>query len=131
MRAADIMTTDVITISPDASVKKLAKLLSDHGISGVPVVDSDGKLVGIVSEGDLTHRAELGTERGHHRRRRSWWLEMLAAEREEGARDYIKSHGRTVKDLMTRDVITVTEDRGSEVICSTIHAKPLRAVRQV
>jgi CBS domain-containing protein len=59
MRAADIMTTDVITISPDASVKELAKLLSDHGISGVPVVDSDGKLVGIVSEGDLMHRVEL------------------------------------------------------------------------
>ena len=75
MRAADIMTTNVITISPNASVKELAKLLSDHGISGVPVVDNDGKLVGIVSEGDLMHRAELGTERRHNRRRRfleSW-----------------------------------------------------------
>ena len=128
MRAADIMTTDVITISPDASVKELAKLLSDHGVSGVPVVDRDGKLVGIVSEGDLMHRAELGAERRHPRRRRSWWLEMLAAEREEAARDYIKSHGRTVKDLMTRDVVTVTEDTPISEVASRLEEKRIKRV---
>jgi CBS domain-containing protein len=109
MRAADVMTTEVITISPDASVLELAKLLSDRGISGVPVVDADNRMLGIVSEGDLLHRAEIGTDR-RPERRRSWWLEMVATERDEAAaRDYIKAHGRLVRDIMTKDVITVTE----------------------
>src|SRR5438045_3409890 len=78
MRAADIMTTDVITISPDASVKELAKLLSDHGINGVPVVDSDGKIVGIISRANLVrtlatapelHRKSNETDDRHIRER--------------------------------------------------------------
>ncbi len=79
MRAMDVMTTNVITVSPDTSVQELAKTLSERGISGVPVVDAENRLVGIVSEGDLLHRVETGTERGPDRRngrRRSWWLEL-------------------------------------------------------
>src|ERR1700688_4120380 len=109
MRAADVMTTEVITISPDASVRELARLLCDRGISGVPVVDAGNRLVGIVSEGDLLHRIEIGTDRGPQGGR-SWWVEMLAGETDEAAaRDYIKSHGRLVRDIMTRDVVTVIE----------------------
>ena len=63
MRAMDVMTPDVITVDPDASVQAVAKLLSERGISGVPVVDAADQLVGIVSEGDLLHRVETGTER--------------------------------------------------------------------
>ena len=106
MRATDVMTPNVITVDPDTSVQDLAKLLSERNISGVPVVDKTGGMVGIVSEGDLLHRTELGTER-RTQRRRSWWLEHFASEL---ARDYVKSHGRTVKDIMTRDVATVSED---------------------
>jgi len=69
MRAMDVMTPHVITIDPDASVQALARLLCERGISGVPVVDSDGQMVGIVSEGDLLHRAETGTERRIEHRR--------------------------------------------------------------
>ena len=63
MRAMDVMTTDVITVDPDMSVQAVAQLLSERGISGVPVVDAANRLVGIISEGDLLHRVETGTER--------------------------------------------------------------------
>jgi CBS domain-containing protein len=107
MNAKDVMTTEVVTVSPETTVQDLAKILSEKGISGTPVVDADQRLVGIVSEGDLLHRAETGTER-RVQRRRSWWLESIAAE-QEMARDYVKAHGRTVADIMTREVITAEE----------------------
>ena len=106
MRAIDVMTHNVITVDPDTTVQSLATLLSERGISGAPVVDSAGSMIGIVSEGDLLHRTELGTER-RHAPRRSWWLEHYASGL---AQDYVKSHGRKVKDIMTRDVVTVTEE---------------------
>jgi CBS domain-containing protein len=127
MHAADVMTTEVITISPDASVLELAKLLSARGISGVPVVDSAGGLVGIVSEGDLLHRVEIATDR-RPERRRSWWLEMVASERSESARDYIKAHARSVKDIMTRDVITVTETTDLAEVASLLEEKNIKRV---
>jgi CBS domain-containing protein len=106
MHAMDVMTPAVISVDPNMTVQDLAKLLSERGISGAPVVDTGGRMVGIVSEGDLLHRTELGTER-REKRRSSWWLEAFASGL---ARDYVKSHGRTVKDIMTSDVVTVTED---------------------
>jgi len=81
MRAMDVMTTGVITVDPDMSVQAVAKLLSERGISGVPVVDVADRLVGIVSEGDLLHRVETGTERLTGRPR-SWWLDTIASDRE-------------------------------------------------
>ena len=111
MLAVDVMTTEVITVDPETSVLALAALLSERGISGVPVVDADNRVVGIVSEGDLLHRVETGTERRAEARtvrRRSWWLDTIASDREL-ARDYAKSHGRTVRDVMTRDVVSVSD----------------------
>ena len=67
MRAKDVMTPSVVTVDPNTSVQDLATLLSERGISGAPVVDSSGRMIGIVSEGDLLHRAELGTERRDER----------------------------------------------------------------
>ena len=61
MRAIDIMTSEVFTVAPTTSVQEVAKLLSERGISGVPVVDGDSRVIGILSEGDLLHRAEIGT----------------------------------------------------------------------
>ena len=98
MRAMDVMTTDVISVDPGTTVQALATLLAERGISGAPVVDAGGRLVGIISEGDLLHRAEIGSARRHRVRRRSWWLDHYASDL---ARDYVKSHGRTVKDIMT------------------------------
>jgi CBS domain-containing protein len=107
MRAMDVMTTEVITVDTSATVQAVAALLSERGISGVPVVDADNRVVGIVSEGDLLHRAETGTERPAARRR-SWWLDHMAAERDL-ARDYVKSHATKVTDVMTKDVVSVSD----------------------
>jgi len=103
MRAMDVMTADVITVKENASVGDVAKLLAERGISAVPVVDGDNRIIGMVSEGDLLHRTETGTER-----RRSWWLELIASTNELAV-DYIRSHGGSVKDVMTRDVISVSD----------------------
>jgi CBS domain-containing protein len=63
MRRLDVMTTEIISVDPDASVHALAALLSERGISGVPVIDAEDRVVGIVSAGDVLHRVETGTER--------------------------------------------------------------------
>jgi CBS domain-containing protein len=104
MKARDVMVSPVVTVKPCASVKEVAKLLLEQRISAVPVVDDQGKVVGIVSEGDLLHRFEVGTER-----RRSWWLLGLTRE-ETLAAEYVKAHARKVADVMTSTVITATPD---------------------
>jgi CBS domain-containing protein len=103
MRAADIMTANVVTVDPETSVQEVASLLSERGISGVPVVDKDRRLVGMISEGDLMRRVETGTQL-----RRSWWLEMLSTNTEL-ASDYVKTRGRRARHVMTREVVSVAE----------------------
>jgi CBS domain-containing protein len=126
MRAADVMTSDVITVAPDTSVHALAALLLERGISGVPVVDAEDRVVGIVSEGDLMHRVETGTER-RTARRRSWWLDTFTSERGL-ARDYVKSHGRAVKDIMTREVVTVADTAELAEIADLLESKRIKRV---
>jgi CBS domain-containing protein len=126
MRAMDVMTTNVITVDPNTSVQSVAALLSNRGISGVPVVDSQNRLVGIVSEGDLLHRVETGTER-RVQKRRSWWLDTVGSE-QELARDYVKSHGRTVQDIMTRDVISVSDTTELADIATLLETKRIKRV---
>src|SRR5271166_1742386 len=104
MRASDVMTSEVISVDENATVPSVARVLAERGISAVPVVDKDNRVIGMVSEGDLLHRAETGTER-----RRSWWLDM-ASSTNKLAGEYIKSHSGSVKDVMTRDVMSVTEE---------------------
>jgi CBS domain-containing protein len=104
----------------------VATLLSERGISGVPVVDAQDRVVGIVSEGDLLHRVETGTER-RVQRRRSWWLDRIGSD-EDLARDYVKSHGRTVKDVMTREVISVTDTTELADIATLLETKMIKRV---
>lgn len=104
MQAADIMTTNVVTVRPDTGVREIAGLLLKHRISAVPVVDPDQRVLGIVSEGDLMRRAENETDDRH-----SWWLEAIFSTHDM-AGDYIKTHGRNAGDVMTRNVVTVTEE---------------------
>ena len=100
-------------------------MLAERGISGAPVVNAGGRLVGIVSEGDLLHRAEIGTAHRHRPRRRSWWLDHFAS---EAARDYVKSHGRTVKDIMSSEVVTVAEDADLADIAALLESRRIKRV---
>lgn len=126
MHAADVMTTNVITVDPDTSVQALATLLSERGISGVPVVDKDNRLIGIVTEGDLLHRAETGTER-RTERRRSRWLDTIGSD-QEAARDYVKAHGRIVREIMTRDVISVSDTTDLADVATLLETKRIKRV---
>ena len=130
MRAMDVMTTNVITVSPDTSVQEVAKILSERSISGVPVVDAENRLVGIVSEGDLLHRVEMGTDRRPDRRtgrRRSWWLDTVGSD-EELARAYVKSHGRTARDVMTSEVTSVNETTELADIANLLETRRIKRV---
>jgi CBS domain-containing protein len=124
MNASDVMVTKVITVGPDASVQEVANILLTNSISAVPVVDEHGKLAGIISEGDLIRRADLGTER-----HRSWWLELFAgAGKEELALEYVRSHARKVGDIMTRDVITATPGTPLRDIAALLEKKRIKRV---
>lgn len=100
MKASEIMTTGIVTVSPGASIEEAAKLMIKNRVSGLPVVDN-GALCGIVSEGDLLRRSETGTEKP-----RSWWLRYLLSPGRQ-ARDYVRTHARRVDEIMTRTVISV------------------------
>lgn len=104
MQAKDVMTSPPITVRPATEVQEVARCLLEFSISAVPVLDESGKLLGIISEGDLMQRRETGTER-----RASWWFAHFAAP-EVRAADYLKVHGRRASDVMTEEVITVPDD---------------------
>ena len=122
MKARDVMISPAITVKPSASVREVAKLFLERRISAVPVVDDQGKLVGIVSEGDLMHRTEAGTER-----KRSWWLQGLTGD-ETLAAEYVKSHARKVADVMTRRVITASPDSPLHEIASLLENNSIKRV---
>jgi CBS domain-containing protein len=121
MKAADVMVSPVITVTPDTSVADAADTLLKNRISAVPVIENDA-LVGIVSEGDLMRRAEAGTER-----RRSWWLELLTRN-DTIAADYVKSNARRVGDIMTRYPVTVSEDTALAEIANILEARQIKRV---
>jgi CBS domain-containing protein len=122
MKAADVMVTNVITIGPDACVQDVARILLGSRISGVPVVGPDGRLLGIVSEGDLMRRVEAGTGR-----KRPWWLAMFTG-REVLASEFIKEHSRNVTDVMTRQVVTATPDTSLSAIASLLEKNAIKRV---
>jgi CBS domain-containing protein len=122
MKASDVMVSNVITARPDATVLQVAELLLSNRISAVPVVDESGKLLGIVSEGDLMLREEAGTER-----RRSWWLDYITA-KQTLAEEYVKSHSRKVADVMTRSVITASPNTSLGQIANTLERNRIKRV---
>jgi CBS domain-containing protein len=122
MRAGDVMTADVVTVSPEARVEEIARLMVEHHISAVPVVDARGRLAGIVSEGDLVRRIETGTAGT-----RAWWLELLA-DPATLALDYVKTHGRRAADVMTRTVVTVEEDASLADVARLLEGRHIKRV---
>jgi len=122
MQAKDVMTTPVVTVNPDTPVADVAKQLIKRRISAVPVVDAEGRAVGIVSEGDLMRRPETAGKRHP-----SWWLALLA-EPEDQAREYVKAHGRRAREVMTRDLVTVGEDAPLEEIATLLEKHRIKRV---
>ena len=122
LTAADVMTTDVATVSPEASLRDIAQLLRTRKISGVPVVQPDGRILGIVSAGDLIGHTSIVGER-----RRSWWLNLFDDEA-ASARDYIKTHGRSAQDVMSANVITVEETATLADIAELLHRHHIKRV---
>jgi CBS domain-containing protein len=122
MKALDVMVSNVITVRPDTPVNEIANILLSNRISAVPVVDDDGAVVGIVSEGDLIHRVEAGTERQY-----SWWVKMVG-DRGAIARDYLKSHAIKAADVMTRRVITASPDMPLGELASMLERHRIKRV---
>src|SRR5215471_20389987 len=95
MKATDVMSTPVIAAGPQITVQHVAGMMINHRVSGIPIIEEDGRLIGIITEGDLLRRAETGTER-----QRSRWSEWLLPNSRLAA-DYVRSHARRVADIMT------------------------------
>jgi CBS domain-containing protein len=104
MKVADVMVKDVVFTKPEAPVKEVAALMVERRISGLPVVDGSGRVVGIVSEGDLIRRPEIGTDRA-----KAGWMHLFIGD-EARAREFVKSHGRVARDVMTQPAICVVAD---------------------
>lgn len=101
MKTADVMTRAPVCVTPETIIVEAARLMLQHRISGLPVVDADGSIAGIITEGDLLRRAETGTEL-----HRSGWLTFLIGPGRL-AGDYVQAHARKVGDVMTPDVAAV------------------------
>jgi len=110
MNVSDVMTCDVISAKPDASIFDAVRLMLTEHISGLPVIDSNGVLVGIVTEGDFLRRSETATQR--HRPR---WLEFFVGPGKL-ASEYVHASGRQVREVMTTDVVTTSEDTSLEEV---------------
>lgn len=122
MQASDVMTTNVITAQPDDGVQAISQQLLKYRISAVPVVDADGHVLGIVSEGDLMRRAESDTDSRH-----SWWLEAVLSAHDR-AEEYIKTHGRKAGDVMTRNVVIVEKDTPVREIAKLLETHHIKRV---
>jgi CBS domain-containing protein len=122
MNAVDVMVSNVITVNMDATVQEVAGTLATNHVSAVPVVDRQGKLAGMVSEGDLIRRSEIGTERS-----RSWWLDALSTNRKL-AEEFVRSHSRRVSDVMTTNVISVKPDSTLGEIASLLEKNGIKRV---
>ena len=104
MKVTDIMSTNVATVAPDTSVKEVAMLMVQRRISGVPVVDEGGHVIGLISEGDLIRRPEMATDKPLSR-----WASLMTGQ-EQKARDFIKTHGLHAQEVMTPAVVTINAD---------------------
>src|SRR5215475_13461502 len=122
MKASDIMTPGVISADPDATVLQAARHMLQHHISGLPVIDKTGKLVGILSEGDFLRRRETGTDK-----KRSRWLEFLMGPGSMAA-EYTRTHGSRIADVMTTKVQTVDEDAPLEQIVELMEKYRIKRV---
>ncbi|KRB30254.1 CBS domain-containing protein [Mesorhizobium sp. Root172] len=125
MQVRAVMTSSVVGIEPSASIVDAARLMLSRKISGLPVIRSDGTLVGIISEGDFLRRGELGTKR-----KRARWLEFLVSPGKV-ADEYVHANGRRVAEVMSNGVVTTTREASLEDVVELMtrhHIKRLPVV---
>src|SRR5579863_3898265 len=122
MNAADVMTQPVISVTPETTIAEAARLLLDNRISGLPVVDPDGTVVGVVTESDLLRRTETGTQRRHAR-----WLEFLIAPGRL-AQEYSNANARKVGEVMSADVVAVAP---RESLAEVVRLMERRRIKRV
>jgi CBS domain-containing protein len=120
MIVADVMTRNCITISPDATVEEAVNTMLSRHISGLFVVDKTGDLAGVITEGDLLRRDELGTQRN-----RPWWLRLLASPARQAA-DFTQANGRHVRDVMTEDVLSIPQDASLDHVVDTMEKNRIK-----
>jgi CBS domain-containing protein len=120
MQVRDVMTPNVISIGVDDPVLKAARIMLQNRVSGLPVVDATGKLVGMVTEGDFLRRGEIGTQR-----RRPKWLEFLIGPGRL-ADEYVRASGRKIADVMTADPYTVAEDDSLETVVDLMERRRIK-----
>jgi len=121
MNAESIMTSKVITVTPAALVREVAALLHEHRISAVPVVENH-QIVGMVSEADLLHRYEIGTDCAHGGD--PWWMRVFSSDR--SPEEYVKAHARRVRDVMTQEVETVAPDTSLAEIATLMEKRRIK-----
>lgn len=122
MKASDVMTSTVMTVTPETPVPEIAQMMLERHVSGLAVVDAKGAIVGVVSEGDLIHRPEIGTDKP-----RSRWLRFFLSD-EDLARSYVKTHGLRAKDIMAQPAETVTPDADLAKVVGVLDAKRIKRV---
>jgi CBS domain-containing protein len=120
--ARDLMTPDVVTVPPETPVMAIARLLADRGISAVPVVDGEGKVLGIVTEADLILRLA-----GEEDKPASWFAGLFADPAKQAER-YARTHGMTARDLMTERVVSVTPETPASQIAQIMEEHNIRRV---
>ena len=120
MQVRDVMTANVISVKSDESILRAARLMLQNRISGLPVVDANGALVGVVTEGDFLRRGELGTSR-----RRPKWIEFLVGPGRL-ASEYVQQSGRKVAEVMTPNPLTVAEDDSLETVVQLMERRRIK-----
>jgi len=122
MNASDIMTRQPICAAPETTIAEAARLMLQHHISGLPVTNASGAVVGVVTEGDLLRRAETGTQR-----QRTRWLELLLGPGRL-AGDYVAAHARKVGEVMTSDVVSVAATESLESVVQLMEKRRIKRV---
>jgi CBS domain-containing protein len=122
MQAQDVMTRTVATVREDSSLSAAIALMLEKRVSGLPVLDQDDRVVGVLTEGDLLRRAETDTEKSHQ----GWWKFIMGSG--HMAADYVRTHSRKVGDLMTRDPVVSDEEAPLDELVSLMERKHIKRV---
>jgi CBS domain-containing protein len=122
LRARDLMTPDVVTVPPETPVLTIARMLADRGISAAPVVDAQGQVAGVVTEGDLIRRLAGEADRP------AGWFARLFSNQERDAERYARTHGVTARDVMTADVVAVDPDTLASAVAHLMEERGIRRV---